>query len=297
LHDPDRIANVGGVLSFKRFESIAKLLWEAISEWLKDEASFLAAALAYFGVFSLVPLFIVVTILLNSFFSINIFGSEIVDQAQNLAIHQAPKAASEIIDRASDQAASASFTVLSILTMFVGGAGLFVQVKRSFKIIWKLPDEETPLLDTIVSYLVSFVLVGVVALLLLATSLVTAFIIPVARQIEDSLPIHLGILRIITLSISFIFVTVLFAITYKTLSGVMLEWRDVIFGSALASLLFVIGNFVIETYIGIVNLGSAYGAAGSLVVLLFWIYYSAQIFLFGAEFVKVQKRHRSQCLF
>ncbi|MHC1686900.1 MAG: YihY/virulence factor BrkB family protein [Methanothrix sp.] len=280
------------MLSFKYFELIAKLLWKAVSEWLKDEASFLAAALAYFGVFSLVPLFIVVTILLNSFFSINIFGSEIVDQAQNLAANQAPKAASEIIDRAGDQAASASFTVLSILTMLMGSAGLFVQIKRSFKIIWKLPDEDTPLLDTIASYLVSFLLIGTVALMLLATSLVTAFIIPIARQIEDLLPIHLGLLRIITLSISFVFVTALFAVTYKTLSGIKLDWKDVIFGSALASLLFVVGNFVIETYVSIVNLGSAYGAAGSLVVLLFWIYYSAQIFLFGAEFVKVQKRWR-----
>lgn len=259
-------------------------------EWLKDDASFLAAALAYFSVFSLVPLLIVVLILLNYLFNLNLLSGETVNQAQDLAIRQAPKVAGEMIDQAGNQAASARFTVLSLLTMLVGGAGLFVQTKKSFKVIWKLPDEKVPLREMILSYLASFVLIAFVALLLLITSLVTAFLLPVGRQIEDLLPIHLGLLRMLTFSISFVFVTVLFAITYKTLAGVELDWRDVIPGSALASLLFAVGNFIIETYIGIVNLGSAYGAAGSLVVLLFWIYYSAQIFLFGAEFVKVQKR-------
>ncbi len=216
-------------------------------EWLKDDASFLAAALAYFSVFSLVPLFIVVLILLNYLFNLNLLSGETVNQAQDLAIKQAPKVAGEIIDRAGNQAASASFTVLSLLTMLVGGAGLFVQTKKSFKVIWKLPDEKIPLREMILSYLSSFVLIASVALLLLATSLVTAFLLPVGRQIEDLLPIHLGLLRMLTFFISFVFVTVLFAITYKTLAGVELDWRDVIPGSALASLLFAVGNFIIET--------------------------------------------------
>jgi membrane protein len=271
-------------LFFKRFEAIAKLLWETTTEWLKDDASFLAAALAYFGVFSLVPLFIIVLVLLNYLFNVNLLSGELVNQAHDLAVKQAPKVAGEIIDQAGGRAASTSFTVFSILTMLFGAAGLFVQIKRSLKVIWKLPDEEIPLWEMILSYLTSFVLIALVALLLLATSLVTAFLLPVGRQIEDSLPIHLGFLHMLTFFISFLFVTVLFAITYKILAGVELGWREVIPGSALASLLFAIGNFVIETYVGIVNVGSAYGAAGSLVVFLFWIYYSAQIFLFGAEF-------------
>jgi len=281
-------------LSFKRPEAAARLLWEATMEWLKDDASFLAAALAYFSVFSLVPLLIVVLILLNYLFNLNLLSGETVNQAQDLAIKQAPKVAGDMIGRAGNQAASASFTVLSLLTMLVGGAGLFVQTKKSLKIIWKLPDEKIPLREMILSYLSSFVLIASVALLLLATSLVTAFLLPVGRQIEDLLPIHLGLLRMLTFFISFVFVTLLFAIAYKTLAGVELDWRDVIPGSALASLLFAVGNFIIEAYVSIVNVGSAYGAAGSLVVLLFWIYYSAQIFLFGAEFVKVQKRWREK---
>lgn len=275
-------------------KKLAEIFWQTIQEWLKDDASFLAAALAYFGVFSLVPLFIVVLISLNYLFDINLLSGDIVNQAQDLAITQTPKAAGYIINRASDQVASASFTVLNGLTMFVGGAGLFVQIRKSLKIIWKLPDEKIPILDMIGSYLTSFVLIALVALLLLITSLVTAFLIPLGKHIEDLLPIHLELLRVLTLFISFVFVTMLFAITYKTLAGVKLEWRDVIPGSALASLLFAVGNVIIETYVGIVDIGSAYGAAGSLVVFLFWIYYSAQIFLFGAEFVKVQKRFNEE---
>jgi membrane protein len=115
----------------------------------------------------------------------------------------------------------------------------------------------------------------------------------VGWQIEELLPIHFGLLRLITNLLSFIFVTLLFAITYKALIEVELEWGDVLTGSALAALLFTIGNFFIEIYAGIVDIGSAYGAAGSLVVFLFWIYYSAQIFLFGAEVIKVQKKTKT----
>ena len=107
-------------------------------------------------------------------------------------------------------------------------------------------------------------------------------------QIEKLLPVHL--LSLLTIIVSFSFVTLLFAATYKTLAGVRLAWHDVLPGSALAALLFALGNIFIEAYVEIVDLGSAYGAAGSLVVFLVWIYYSAQIFLFGAEWVKVQKR-------
>lgn len=278
------------VLSLMRLSAAFRLLWQAALEWLKDDASFLAAALAYFGVFSLVPLFILILTVINAIFSQSLLGVDVVKQVQDIAAHQAPRVAGDMIDRAGERAVSSSFTLLSVLTMVFGAAGLFVQTKRSLKIIWQLPDEDMPALDTVFSYLVSFVLIALVALLLLSTSIVTAFLLPLGQQVEDMLPIHLGLLRVITFAVSFAFVTVLFAITYKTLGGAELGWRDVFLGSALASMLFAVGNLIIEAYVAIVDIGSAYGAAGSLVVFLFWIYYSAQIFLFGAELIKVHKR-------
>ena len=202
-----------------------------------------------------------------------------------------PEVAGELIDQAGDRAASFSFTLMSLGLLLFGAAGLFVQTKRAFGIIWKIPDNAVPLLDTVISYLRSYLLVALVAFMLLVTSLFSALLMPAAKQIEAFMPIHLGLLRLLTFVASFLFVTFLFAATYKTLIAVKLRWREVLPGSALAALLLAAGNFCIEAYVGLVNIGSAYGAAGSLVVFLVWIYYSAQIFLFGAELIKVQKRY------
>jgi membrane protein len=277
-------------LSFMRLGKFPEILREAFSEWLKDDASLLAAALAYFGLFSFVPLLIIILIIINFLFMQGFLAKEIAQQAQDFAGHQAPRAAEEMINRAQDQAASFRFTLLSVALLILGAAGLFVQTKRAFHIIWRLPDEKIPFLDMILSYLRSFLLIALVAFLLLVTSIFSALLLPVGRQIEDLLPVHLGLLRLITFLVSFGFITLLFAVSYKTLTDAKLNWKDVLPGSALAALLIAVGNFFIEIYSGIVDIGSAYGAAGSLVVFLLWIYYSAQIFLFGAEVIKVQKR-------
>ncbi|MCX6678664.1 MAG: YihY/virulence factor BrkB family protein [Methanothrix sp.] len=270
-------------------ETAAKLLREAFLEWLKDDASLLAAALAYYGLFSFVPLLILTLIFINSLFQHGFLDGQVVALSQDLVGQQMPRVAGELIDRASDQAASYPFTLLSVGLLLFGAAGLFVHTKKAFHIIWKIPDNVVPLMDTVVSYLRSYLLIALVAFLLLATSIFTALLLPAGKQIEEFLPIHLGLLRFLTFLVSLSFVTLLFAATYKTLIDVKLQWREVLPGSALAALLFAAGNFCIEVYVSIVNVGSAYGAAGSLVIFLFWIYYSAQIFLFGAEVIKVQK--------
>ncbi|MCK9442885.1 MAG: YihY/virulence factor BrkB family protein [Methanothrix sp.] len=276
--------------SLVRLETTVKLLRKAFAEWLKDDASLLAAALAYYGLFSFVPLLILTLIFINSLFSFGFLDGQVVALSQDLVGRQMPDVAGELIDRASDQAASFSFTLLSVGLLLFGAAGLFVHTRKAFRIIWKIPDNVVPIMDTIFTYLRSYLLIALVAFMLLVTSLFTALLLPAAKQIEEFLPIHLGLLRMLTFLVSFFFVTLLFAATYKTLIEVRLAWQEVLPGSALAALLIAAGNFCIEAYVSIVNVGSAYGAAGSLVIFLFWIYYSAQIFLFGAEVIKVQKR-------
>ena len=272
---------------------VPEILSHAFSEWLQDEASLLAAALAYFGLFSFVPLLIIVLITINSLYHHGLLGGDVAQQAQELAGRQVPVAAEELIGQVVEQAASFRLTLASAALLILGAAGLFVQTKRAFRIIWRLPEEEAPLTGTVVSYLRSFLLIALVAFLLLTTSVFTALLQPLGRQVEESLPVHLGLLRLLTFLISLALVTVLFAVTYKTLIKVELCWGEVLPGAALAALLFAAGNFVIEAYVGIVNFGSAYGAAGSLVVFLLWVYYSAQIFLFGAELIKVLRSQRS----
>jgi membrane protein len=272
-----------------RFDQVIPFFKQAISEWLKDDASLLAAALAYYGFFSFVPLLIVSLIIINSLYSYGFLDGQAAADSQNLLGQQMPRVARELIDQAGNQAASFSFTLLSVGLLLFGAAGLFVQTKRAFGIIWKIPDDATPLRDTVISYLRSYLLVALVAFMLLMISVFSALIMPAAREIEETMPIHLGLLRVLTFLLSFLFVTLLFSATYKTLIEVRLQWREVLPGSALAALLLAVGNFCIEAYVSVANIGSAYGAAGSLVVFLVWIYYSAQIFLFGVELIKVQK--------
>jgi membrane protein len=267
------------------------LFREAFKEWNKDNASILAAALAYYGLFSLVPLLIISTIILNALFGYGLLEGSGLSQAHDLVSRQVPGHVGDMLNRAGDQAASYRFTVLSFLVLVLGAAGLFVQTKRAFRIIWSLEGVDEPLvLGTVRSYIRSFLLIPLVAFLLLASAIATTILLPLSRYIEDLLPVHLGLLRLVTFLTSFLFVSLLFAVTYKALSEVRLSWRDVLPGSAVTAMLFSIGNYIIEVYVSISDIGSAYGAAGSVVVLLFWIYYSAQIFLFGAEFIKVTKR-------
>jgi len=275
-------------------EIAVKLLRKAFAEWLKDDASLLAAALAYYGLFSFVPLAILTLIFFNFLFQQGFLDSQVVATSQDLVGQQMPKVADDLIDQASDQASSFRFTLLNIGLLVFGAAGLFVHTRRAFRLIWKIQDRVVPLMDTIINYLHSYLLIALVAFLLLVTSIFTVLLLPVGKLIEEALPIHLGLLRILTFLVSFSFVSLLFAASYKTLIEVKLLWREVLSGSALAALLFAAGNFCIEAYVGIVDVGSAYGAAGSLVIFLFWIYYSAQIFLFGAEVIKVQKEAKEK---
>jgi len=272
-------------------KATARLLREAFREWLRDDASLLAAALAYYGLFSFVPLFILTLILINSLFRYGVLDGQTAAFSADLVGRQMPDTASDLLNLASDRAASFSFTLASLLLLLFGAGGLFVNTRRALHIIWQLPEEQLPFLDWIISYLYSYLLIGLVAFLLLATSLSSALVLTVGRQIEALLPIHLDLLRALTFLVSFSFVTILFAATYIALIEVKLGWHEVLAGSALASLLFAEGNFCIEAYLGWVDIGSAYGAAGSLVVFVFWVYYSAQIYLFGAEVIKVMRRY------
>jgi membrane protein len=271
----------------------------AFVEWSRDHSTLLAASLAYYGLFSLAPLMIIILISINFLFQQSEQGRTMAQQVQDLVGQQAPPVVGEIIDQFGNQAASFNLTLLSFLFLLLGAAGLFVQTKTAFRIIWPLQmkTKKDPMLASrlrsyLMTYVLSFLLITFVGILLLASSIVTAFLLPFGRMIEDWLPIHFGLLRLVTLSISLVLVTVLFAVIYKTLFDVQLGWREVLPGSAIAAIFLAIGNYLIEIFVSIVDIDSVYGAAGSLLIFLIWIYYSAQIFLFGAEFIKVLKRKK-----
>jgi membrane protein len=267
-------------------------LKEAFSEWRRDDANLLSAALAFYGVFSLTSLLILILVFISLLIHHGLLAVGAADQALQLAGQHVPAAAGGVINQAASKAASFRFTLASALILMVGAAGLFVQTKRAFSIIWAQEQKEQQVLGTIQSYAQSFLLMALVCIVLLTSGLANGVLLPASRVVEDMLPVHLGLIRLVTIVTSLLFVAALFAVAYKTLSDVDLTWRDVGLGSVIASLLFALGNAIIESVVGIIDFGSAYGAASSLVIFLIWIYYSAQIFLFGAELIKVHKSKR-----
>jgi len=284
---------------FIRMRVFQDIFREAFMEWSRDHSTLLAASLAYYGLFSLAPLMIIILISIDFLFQQSEQGRVMAQQVQDLAGQQAPPVVGEIIDQFGNQAASFRLTLISLLFLLLGATGLFVHTKAAFRIIWPLKTKakkDTRLAGRLRSYLMtyvlSFLLIAFVGILLLASSIVTAFLLPFGKMVENFLPIQFGLLRLVTLSISLLLVTALFGVTYKTLFDVQLSWKEVLPGSAIAAAFLAIGNYLIEIYVSFINIDSFYGAAGSLLIFLIWIYYAAQMFLFGAEFIKVQKRKK-----
>jgi membrane protein len=263
----------------------------ALIEWNKDNVSLLAAALAYYGLFSLVPLIVVLLIMLNSLFGYGVLADSVIYHALDLAGQQMPSHVGDMVNNARNQAASFQFTLMSVIVLVFCATGLFVQTKRAFHIIWSQENDKKPkVLTALMSYVQSFLLIPVVAFLLLLSSFVNVVFLFFSRYVEELLPVHFGLFRLATFLTSSLFVILLLAVTYKTLSDVKLSWGDVLLASTVTSILLNVCNFAIEVYISHSDIGTAYGAAGSFLVVVFWIYYSAQIFLFGAEIIKVHRR-------
>ncbi len=282
-----------------RMRIFQDIFQEAFAEWVRDHPTLLAAALAYYGLFSLAPLMIIILTSIDFLFSQSEQGRMMVQQVQDTVGQQAPPVVEEIIDQFGNQAASFKLTLISFIFLLLGAAGLFVHTKAAFRIIWPLqtkakkrPAFAGRLESFLMTYVISFLMITFVGALLLASSIVTAFLLPFGKIVEVLLPIQFGLLRLVTLSISLLLVTALFAVTYKTLFDVQLGWREILPGSTIAAIFLAIGNYLIEIYVSIINMDSVYGAAGSLLIFLIWVYFSAQIFLFGAEFIKVQKRKK-----
>jgi membrane protein len=272
------------------FQTMIRILEDIFHEWDRDNVPIFAAAIAYYALFSLVPLLILFLLFINMLFRSEPMGEQIVAQVQRITGLQDAQFLGEIIEQAAERASSFKFTFFSFLLLLLGAVGLFVHTKRALQSIWGLEAKIEPtVLAAARSYLFSVLLIALVGLSLFLLSSRTAIVLPLAGMIEQHLPLQLGLLKILTYLISFFTVAFLFAITYLALSEGRLAWRDVIPGAIAASLLFAIGNFLVETYVSAVDIASAYGAAASLVIFLLWVYCSAQIFLFGAELIKVTK--------
>ncbi|HXW01096.1 MAG TPA: YihY/virulence factor BrkB family protein [Anaerolineae bacterium] len=276
-------------------KTIWTLLKETFSEWSEDKASRLAAALAYYTVFALAPLLIIVIAVAGLVFGQEAARGELVTQIQGLVGQEGAQLIETMIESASKPTSGIIATTIAIATILFGASGLFGQLQDALNTIWEVPPKpERGILGMVKDRFLSFTMVLGIGFLLLVSLIISAALSALDPYLTDLLPGSIYLIKILNLVISFGLITLLFALIYKILPDVEIAWSDVWIGAAVTSLLFNLGKFVIGVYLGNSSAGSAYGAAGSLVVLLLWVYYSAQILLFGAEFTQVYaKRYGS----
>ena len=272
-------------------KSIFSLLKEAFTEWQKDKASILAAALAYYTVFSITPLLVIAISIAGAVFGQEAAQGEIVEQINQLVGQQGAEAIETALANADRPQVSSIASIISVVLLFVGASGVFAQLQQALNTVWNVkPKADEGIWGFIRKRLLSFGMVLAIGFLLLVSLVLSAMLSGIGKLELNLLPGLTPIWQIVNFALSFGSISLLFALIYKLLPDVKIRWKDVIVGAVITAFLFTIGKFLIGLYLGRGSLGSAYGAAGSLIVFLAWVFYSAQILLFGAELTQVYAR-------
>jgi membrane protein len=266
------------------------LLSTTFSGWSEDKAPRLGAALAYYTVFSLTPLLMIAIAVAGFIFGAEAARGQIVGQIQALVGEEGGKAIQTMIENAArEKNTGIAATLIGVATLLFGASGVFGELQDSLNTVWGVkPRPGRGVLGMIKDRFASFTMVMGIAFLLLVSLILTAAISALGAMLGGA--VAEGPLHVLNALVSFAIVTGLFAAMYRYVPDAKIEWRDVWIGAAVTSLLFTVGKVAIGLYLGRGSVASAYGAAGSLVVLLVWVYWSAQILFFGAEFTKVYAR-------
>jgi len=266
------------------------LLRESIREWMRDAASRKGAALAYYTLFSLAPILILAIAIAGMFFGEEAARGEIVGQIGGLVGQEGARAVQAMIENAARPGAGAAAAAVGFVTLLIGATSALAELKDGLDEIWDAPPEKRRGFWYFVRKRVMSVgLILALGFLLLVSLVFSAVLTALSTKWgpQDATGALLWLLQAVNFVVSFALVTALFAMIYKILPAVRIAWQDVIIGALVTSLLFSIGKFLIGLYLGNSAIASTYGAAGSIILLLVWVYYSAQIFLLGAEFTKV----------
>ena len=264
------------------------LLKEAASDWSHDRAPRLGAALAYYTVFSIVPLLTVIIALIGLFFGQDAAQSAIMGQVSNLVGEQSAAAIKDMIQRAEQPSTGLFATAVALVTLLFGASGVFGQLQDALNTVWGVELREgRGVWGFIKDRFLSFVAVVGTGFLLLVSLVLSSALAALGKWFSGVLPVPEAVLQSLNFLLSFVVITGLFALIFKVLPDARIAWHDVWVGAALTAALFTIGKFAIGLYLGKSDVASAYGAAGSLVIILVWVYYSSQILLYGAEFTQV----------
>jgi membrane protein len=265
-----------------------KVLKDTFTAWSEDKVPRHGAALAYYTVLSLVPMLVVIIAMIGLIFGREAGQGYILEQIASMVGPQSAEAIKDMIERASEPSTGIVATILATGTLLLGASGVFAQLQDSLNSIWGVkPKEGRGLWGLIRDRFMSVAALLGTGFLLLVSLALSAGLSAFGKWFEGWLPVPEFVLQVLEVVISLAVITGLFALMFKMLPDAQVAWRDVWVGAALTALLFTVGKFAIGLYLGKSDVGSAYGAAGSLVIILVWVYYSSQILLFGAEFTQV----------
>jgi membrane protein len=262
-----------------------KLLVNTTLSFVDDEALSRGAAIAFYAITSLAPVLLIVIAIAGMVFGRDAAENAISGQFSTLMGNQAADVLQSVIASASTKSSSIVAAVMGIAMLIATASGVFGEMQAALNTIWKTRSREIALSRFIRARITSLGLVAALGFLLVVSLVVSAGLTAFANYL-DRLPVGTLILSSVNFAVSWLLLAVLFGAIYKVLPDRTLRWTDVIVGALMTSLLFNIGKTLIGWYIGSSAVASSYGAAGGLIVLLLWVYYSAQIFLFGAEFTK-----------
>lgn len=267
-----------------KFGSIWQVIRQAAANWSKHKAAQMGAALAFYSALSLAPLVIIAMSIVSLFVDAKVAASHFLGQMESMVGAEGAKAMEGMLQHAQEPKTGAVAAVLGIITLLFGASGVFGQLQEAMNTIWEVPPKTRGgVWGLIRSRFLSFAMVLGTGFLLLTSLLLSTIIAAIGQQVGSRWPAIEGLTHLGDEVVTLIVMALLFGMIFKLLPDTHVAWRDVWHGALLTAVLFTIGKFAIGLYLGKSAVGSAYGAAGSLVVLLVWIYYSAQILFFGAE--------------
>jgi membrane protein len=277
------------------FSAAWKMLKETVLAFISDEALSRGAAIAFYTVTSIAPVLLIVIAIAGLVFGPDAAQNAITAQLSGLMGQQTAEVLQNAVASASGKTAGVVATIIGIITLMVTASGVFGEIQTSLNAIWKAEAKGTTVSRLIRARAASLGLVATLGFLLIVSLVVSTALTAFGNYLDSVLPFGKFILTLLNTVVSVMLISLLFAAIYKVLPDRHLEWRDVVVGALVTAILFTVGKSLISWYIGSSAIASSFGAAGALIVLLLWVYYSAQIFLLGAEFTKIYaNRHGSK---
>jgi len=275
--------------------AVFKMLKDTVLSFIDDEVLSRGAAIAFYTVTSIAPVLLIVIAIAGLVFGRDAAQNAISNQFSGLMGRQTADVLQSAVASAADKSSSIIATIIGITTLIATASGVFGEMQAALNSIWKAKPQATTVSRLIRARILSLGLVAALGFLLIVSLVISAGLTVFGNYLDTVLPMGKLILPGLNFVVSVVLLGVLFGAIYKVLPDRSLQWNDVIVGAVITSVLFNIGKSLIAWYIGSSAIASSYGAAGGLIVLLLWVYYSVQIFLFGAEFTKVYaNRHGSK---